>query len=96
MRSKSSLRIPGAAFLLDDAEALSKEDLIAEEDVLVTISHMGYVKRVQLSNYRAQRRGGKGKTAVVAKNEDFVQDAFVASTHAYLLDLHQFWPSLLG
>lgn len=68
-----------------EAETLSKEDLIAEEDVLVTISHMGYVKRVQLSNYRAQRRGGKGKTAVVAKNEDFVQDAFVASTHAYLL-----------
>ncbi len=68
-----------------DAEAISREDLIAEEDVLVTISHMGYVKRVQLSNYRSQKRGGKGKTAVVAKNEDFVQDAFVASTHAYLL-----------
>lgn len=73
-----------------DAEALNKEDLIAEEDVLVTISHMGYVKRVQLSNYRAQRRGGKGKTAVVAKNEDFVQDAFVASTHAYLLTFTNF------
>ncbi len=68
-----------------EAENISKEDLIAEEDVLVTISHLGYVKRVQLSNYRAQRRGGKGKTAVIAKNEDFVQDAFVASTHAYLL-----------
>lgn len=72
------------------AEALSKEDLIAEEDVLVTISHMGYIKRVQLSNYRAQRRGGKGKTAVVAKNEDFVQDAFVANTHAYLLTFTNF------
>lgn len=74
----------------EDAESLSKEDLIAEEDVLVTISHMGYIKRVQLSNYRAQRRGGKGKTAVVAKNEDFVQDAFVASTHAYLLTFTNF------
>jgi DNA gyrase subunit A len=70
---------------IEDAESISKEDLITEEDVLVTISHLGYVKRVKLSNYRAQRRGGKGKTAVVAKNEDFVQDAFVASTHAYLL-----------
>jgi len=73
-----------------DAEELSKEDLIAEADVLVTISHMGYVKRVSLSNYRPQRRGGKGKTAVVAKNEDFVQDAFVASTHAYLLTFTNF------
>jgi DNA gyrase subunit A len=73
-----------------DAEALSKEDLITEEEVLVTISHLGYIKRVQLSNYRPQRRGGKGKTAVVAKNEDFVQDAFVASTHAYLLTFTNF------
>ncbi|HXW60603.1 MAG TPA: DNA gyrase subunit A [Myxococcota bacterium] len=74
----------------EEAESISKEDLIAEEDVLVTISHLGYIKRVQLSNYRAQRRGGKGKTAVVAKNEDFVQDAFVASTHAYLLTFTNF------
>lgn len=74
----------------EEAEAISKEDLIAEEDVLVTISHMGYVKRVQLSNYRAQKRGGKGKMAVVAKNEDFVQDAFVANTHAYLLTFTNF------
>lgn len=73
-----------------DAETLSREDLITEEEVLVTISHLGYVKRVQLSNYRAQKRGGKGKMAVVAKNEDFVQDAFVASTHAYLLTFTNF------
>lgn len=73
-----------------EAEALHKEDLITEEEVLVTISHMGYVKRVALKNYRPQKRGGKGKTAVVAKNEDFVQDAFVASTHAYLLTFTNF------
>lgn len=82
---KTNFATPRRSIFAEEAESLSKEDLIAEEDVLVTISHMGYVKRVQLSNYRAQRRGGKGKTAVVAKNEDFVQDAFVASTHAYLL-----------
>ncbi|MCA9507821.1 MAG: DNA gyrase subunit A [Myxococcales bacterium] len=82
---KDQFASPRRSIFDREAEALSKEDLIAEEDVLVTISHLGYVKRVQLSNYRAQRRGGKGKTAVVARNEDFVQDAFVASTHAYLL-----------
>lgn len=73
-----------------EAETMSREDLIADEEVLVTISHMGYIKRVQLSNYRSQKRGGKGKMAVVAKNEDFVQDAFVASTHAYLLTFTNF------
>lgn len=87
---KDQFASPRRSIFEGEAEALSKEDLIAEEEVLVTISHLGYVKRVQLSNYRAQRRGGKGKTAVVAKNEDFVQDAFVASTHAYLLTFTNF------
>lgn len=87
---KSSFATKRRSVFAEDAESLTHEDLIAEEDVLVTISHMGYIKRVQLSNYRAQRRGGKGKTAVVAKNEDFVQDAFVASTHAYLLTFTNF------
>ncbi|MEM7495347.1 MAG: DNA gyrase subunit A [Myxococcota bacterium] len=64
---------------------LGKEDLIAQEDVLVTVSHGGYVKRCALSHYRAQHRGGKGKQAVTARDEDFIADAFVASTHAYLL-----------
>ncbi len=87
---KEQFANPRRSIFAEDAEALSKEDLLTEEEVLVTISHMGYIKRVQLSNYRAQRRGGKGKTAVVAKNEDFVQDAFVASTHAYLLTFTNF------
>lgn len=87
---KEQFASPRRSVFAEEAESLSKEDLIAEEDVLVTISHMGYIKRVQLSNYRAQRRGGKGKTAVVAKNEDFVQDAFVANTHAYLLTFTNF------
>ncbi len=82
---KNEFSTPRRTTFEGDVESIVEEDLIKEEDVLVTISHQGYVKRVQLSEYRAQRRGGKGKTAVVAKNEDFVQDAFVASTHAYLL-----------
>ena len=53
--------------------------------MVVTISHAGYIKRSPVSAYRAQKRGGKGKAAAKAKDEDFIQDAFVASTHAYLL-----------
>ena len=87
---KEQFQNPRRTTIEGEAEHISTEDLIAEEDVLVTISHMGYVKRVQLSNYRAQRRGGKGKTAVSSKNQDFVQDAFVASTHAYLLTFTNF------
>ncbi len=64
---------------------MTDEDLIPEEEMLVTISHQGYIKRAPLSNYRSQRRGGKGKQAVAAKEEDFIEDAFAASTHAYLL-----------
>lgn len=61
------------------------EDLIQKEDMVVTISHAGYVKRVPLSTYRAQRRGGKGRTGMNTKDEDFVTDLFVASTHTPVL-----------
>jgi len=61
------------------------EDLIQREDMVVTISHTGYVKRVQLSTYRAQKRGGKGRTGMATKDEDFVSDIFVASTHTPML-----------
>ncbi len=64
---------------------LTPEDLIPVEDVVVTISHLGYVKRNPVSLYRAQRRGGKGKIGMVTRDQDFVQDVFVASTHDYLL-----------
>lgn len=63
----------------------SVEDLIVEEDMVVTISHTGYIKRNSLSLYRAQRRGGKGKTGMSTKEEDFVADLFVASTHSHIL-----------
>ncbi|HWO42004.1 MAG TPA: DNA gyrase C-terminal beta-propeller domain-containing protein, partial [Candidatus Eisenbacteria bacterium] len=66
-------------------EDISIEDLIADEDMVVTISHEGYIKRNPVSLYRAQRRGGKGKIGTTTKEEDFVEDLFVASTHAYIL-----------
>ena len=66
-------------------ESLSTEDLIVEEDMVVTLSHFGYIKRNPLTQYRAQRRGGKGARGMQTRDEDFVRHLFVASTHAYLL-----------
>ncbi len=64
---------------------LSDEDLIAEEDVVVTISHAGYIKRNPLTEYRSQRRGGKGVVGATTREEDFVEHIFISSTHAFLL-----------
>ena len=64
---------------------LSIEDLIAEEQMVVTISHAGYIKRTPLTEYQAQRRGGRGKRGMATKDEDFVEDMFVASTHSHVL-----------
>ncbi len=64
---------------------MDDEDFIAREDMVVTVSHAGYVKRVPLSTYRAQRRGGKGRSAMQTRDEDFVTRLFVASTHAPVL-----------
>ncbi|MFP6756881.1 MAG: DNA gyrase subunit A, partial [Alphaproteobacteria bacterium] len=61
------------------------EDLIPREDMVVTVTHGGYIKRVPLSTYRAQRRGGKGRSGMATRDEDFVQDVFVASTHTIVL-----------
>ena len=71
--------------IVGDVDEIDVEDLIAEEEMVVTISHAGYIKRSPVSAYRAQKRGGKGKSAAKTRDEDFIQDAFVASTHAYLL-----------
>ena len=60
------------------------EDLIAEEDVVITISHNGYIKRMPMDTYKSQRRGGKGITAMTTRNEYFVEQLFVTSTHNYL------------
>jgi DNA gyrase subunit A len=66
-------------------EGISTEDLIAEEDMVVTLSHLGYIKRNPITLYRAQRRGGKGARGMETRDEDFVEHLNVASTHAYLL-----------
>jgi DNA gyrase subunit A len=66
-------------------EGLTTEDLIAEEDMAVTVSHLGYIKRNAITEYRAQHRGGKGVKGMEAREEDFVERLFVASTHAYIL-----------
>ncbi|HSD21399.1 MAG TPA: DNA gyrase subunit A [Anaeromyxobacter sp.] len=68
-----------------EATDYSTEDLIAEEEMVVTVSHAGYVKRNPVSLYRAQRRGGRGRTGAATRDEDFVEAIFVASTHSYLL-----------
>jgi len=70
-----------------DVGEITSEDLIAEEDMVVTLSHAGYVKRSPLTEYRAQKRGGRGKTGATTKEDDFVTDLFVASTHAYLMPI---------
>jgi DNA gyrase subunit A len=71
--------------IVAEVEELEVEDLIAEEDVVVTISHGGYIKRLPVSAYRKQKRGGKGVTGAEVKEEDFVEHLFVASTKDYLL-----------
>jgi len=76
---------PRRSEIMDETAELSVEDLITEEDMVVTISSEGYIKRNATSLYRAQRRGGKGKTAMTTKEEDFVAQLMVASTHDYLL-----------
>ncbi|MCR4870014.1 MAG: DNA gyrase subunit A [Atopobiaceae bacterium] len=68
-----------------EAQDLDVEDLIAEEDMVVTVTHAGYIKRLPVATYRQQKRGGKGISGLGLKNEDFVEDLFVASTHDYVL-----------
>ncbi|MDD4899860.1 MAG: DNA gyrase subunit A [Candidatus Omnitrophica bacterium] len=71
--------------IVGEVEELAVEDLIAEEDVVVTISHAGYIKRLPVSAYRKQKRGGRGTTGADLKEEDFIEHLFVASTKDYLL-----------
>ncbi|MFO0724607.1 MAG: DNA gyrase subunit A [Myxococcota bacterium] len=76
---------PRRTEITGEAGVYTDEDLIEEEEMVVTISHTGYVKRTSTSEYRAQKRGGKGMAGVTTKEEDWVEDLFVASTHDYLL-----------
>ncbi len=71
--------------IIDESQDIQMEDLIAEEDMVVTISHQGYIKRIPVTTYHRQRRGGKGITGMGTKEEDFVKTLFVASTHSSIL-----------
>jgi DNA gyrase subunit A len=71
--------------IIKEFEEFSLEDIIAEEDVVVTISHSGYIKRFPVSGYRKQGRGGKGVSGAGTKDEDFIEHMFIASTHQYIL-----------
>src|SRR5207237_5590659 len=71
--------------ILDEAAEIKLEDLIVDEQVAVTVTHSGYLKRTPISTYRQQRRGGTGRMGMRTKEEDFVEQMLIASTHAYLL-----------
>ena len=71
--------------IIEDSGELSIEDLIAEEDMAITVSNTGYIKRTPITSYRNQRRGGKGRIGMRTREEDFVSHLFVASTHAYIM-----------
>jgi DNA gyrase subunit A len=82
---KSEFATPRRTQILDQEGEMEDEDLIQREDMVVTVSHAGYVKRVPLSTYRAQKRGGKGRAGMQTREEDFVTRLFVASTHTPVL-----------
>jgi DNA gyrase subunit A len=82
---KSEFGTPRKTVIIEHEDEVEDEDLIQREDMVVTVSHAGYVKRVPLSAYRAQRRGGKGRAGMQTRDEDFVSRLFVASTHTPVL-----------
>ncbi len=82
---KAAFATPRRTVIQDWGSDLDDEDLIAREDMVVTVSHAGYIKRVPLSTYRAQKRGGKGRSGMATRDEDFVARLFVANTHTPVL-----------
>ncbi|MBV9348382.1 MAG: DNA gyrase subunit A [Pseudolabrys sp.] len=82
---KKDYATPRRTVIAEDTGEVNEEDLITREEMVVTVSHQGYIKRVPLSTYRAQRRGGKGRAGMQTREEDFVARLFVASTHAPVL-----------
>jgi DNA gyrase subunit A len=82
---KTAFATPRRTMIVEQEGEVEDEDLIRREDMVVTVSHLGYVKRVPLSTYRAQKRGGRGRAGMQTRDEDFVSRLFVASTHAPVL-----------
>ncbi|AGA64376.1 DNA gyrase subunit A [Liberibacter crescens BT-1] len=85
LQIRDVLGTPRRTEIINDTPDMDDEDLIAREDMVVTVSHLGYVKRVPLSAYRAQRRGGKGRSGMATRDEDFVTRLFIANTHTPVL-----------
>jgi DNA gyrase subunit A len=82
---KQGFATPRRTDIIDDYSDFEMEDLIAEEDMVVTVTSLGYIKRTPVAEYRAQHRGGKGLTGMETREDDFVNKVFVASTHAHVL-----------
>ena len=85
VKVKTDFATPRRTEILDSDADMDDEDLIQREDMVVLVSHAGYIKRAPLSTYRAQRRGGKGRAGMATREEDFVARLFVASTHQPVL-----------
>ncbi|MDX2051271.1 MAG: DNA gyrase subunit A [Polyangiaceae bacterium] len=81
---KAKHKSPRRTEIIEDEAEIQVEDLIQEEEMVVTISHSGYIKRTPLSTYKAQKRGGKGNKGMEARDDDFVTQLFVASTHSFV------------
>src|SRR5256714_8744537 len=81
--------------IVADQGEFSIEDLIAEEDMVITVSHAGYIKRLPVSAYRRQRRGGKGVISAHTKEDDWLEHLFIASTHDYVMFFTQQGPCYL-
>ena len=84
-KMKAEFATPRRTVIAEEEGEMEDEDLIQREDMVVTVSHLGYIKRVPLSTYRAQKRGGKGRGSMQVREEDFVSTLFVASTHTPVL-----------
>jgi DNA gyrase subunit A len=78
---------PRRTEILDSVDEITIEDTIADEEVAISITHSGYIKRTSISTYRSQKRGGRGRVGMKTKEEDFVSSLFIASTHSYILIL---------
>ena len=76
---------PRRTEIVGAANEIAVEDLIVDEDVAISITHTGYIKRTSITTYRAQKRGGRGRVGMKTRDEDFVSDLFIASTHSYIL-----------
>ncbi|NPV27963.1 MAG: DNA gyrase subunit A [Firmicutes bacterium] len=85
LKVKEQFADPRRTQIVEESTKLEIEDLIPEEDMVITITHQGYIKRMPVNTYRSQRRGGRGIVAMTTKEEDFVEHLFVTTTHHYLL-----------